>query len=72
LVSALWVWLLTVLVPGFVSSVRLLSERRWLCCPVCPGAHRLRLRRDCSPFALTGCSVLVKRVRAWRIAAASR
>jgi SnoaL-like polyketide cyclase len=25
-----------------------------LCCPVCPGAHRLRLRRDGPPFALMG------------------
>src|SRR6266536_4988729 len=41
-------------------------------CPVCPGAHRLRPRRDGSPSVLQGPLVLVRRVRAWRIAAASR
>ena len=37
MVKALWVWLLIVLVPGFGSSVWLLSERRRQVLPGVPG-----------------------------------
>ena len=49
------VWLLIVLVPGFrvwcLFGCRRLVAR---CCPVCPGAHRLRPRRGGPPFRVAG------------------
>lgn len=40
--------------------------------PVCPGVHRLRLRRDVPASMSLGWFVLVRSVRAGRRAAASR
>jgi len=44
----------------------------WRCCPMCPGRHRLRLRRDGPPFLVAGTGWPVRRVRAGRTAVASR
>jgi hypothetical protein len=64
--------LLVVLVPGFGLDVCSLSGAVVWWCPVCPGAHRLRLRRAVSPLVSLGLVLLVKRVQAGHRAAASR
>ena len=64
--------LLIVLMPGFGLGVCLLSELWQAVCTRVPGGHRLRPRRDGFLSCRRGPLVLVRQVRAGRIAAASR
>ena len=70
--SALGVWLLIVLVPGFGSAVCLLSGDGRAVVPGMPGCAPAPTAPDVPPFVSLGWSVLVRRVLAGRTAAASR